>query len=250
VGVIEVINKLDGTPFDEDDLFLLSSIAETAASALNNAGLLQAERKVEILETLVKVSAEITSTLDLDRVLDAIVTGPGAVIPYERAAIALEDRGRLKVRAITGMPRINPQDPNVVRLQELLEWASLSNDEVSFSQQGEQFEDPRPETQAKLGKYFSESGMRGFYAIPLADDDGRVGTLSFESSDPDIAGDGCVTKCFALSGSPIHRPAEASAGQEAQVHGAGEAASSTAARGRSRRDIVPADFPVAAARRR
>ena len=24
VGVIEVINKLDGTPFDEDDLFLLS----------------------------------------------------------------------------------------------------------------------------------------------------------------------------------------------------------------------------------
>ena len=99
VGVLEVINKVDGTPFNEDDLFLLNSIADTAASALNNAGLLQAERKVEILETLVKVSAEITSTLDLDRVLDAIVTGPGAVIPYERAAIALEDRGRLKVRA-------------------------------------------------------------------------------------------------------------------------------------------------------
>ncbi len=111
VGVIEVINKLNGTPFDEDDLFLLSSIAETAASALNNAGMLQAERKVEILETLVKVSAEITSTLDLDRVLDAVVTGPGAVIPYERAAIALEERGRLKVRAITGMPRINPAGP-------------------------------------------------------------------------------------------------------------------------------------------
>ena len=188
VGVIEVINKLNGTPFHEDDLFLLSSIAETAASALNNAGLLQAERKVEILETLVKVSAEITSTLDLDRVLDAIVTGPGAVIPYERAAIALEERGRLKIRAITGMPRINPQDPNVGRLQELLEWCSLSHDAVSFSQPGEEFEDPRQETQAKLGKYFSETGMRGFYAVPLADDDGRVGTLSFESSDPDFLG--------------------------------------------------------------
>jgi RND family efflux transporter MFP subunit len=188
VGLIEVINQLDGTPFDEDDLFLLSSIAETAASALNNAGMLQAERKVEILETLVKVSAEITSTLDLDRVLDAIVTGPGAVIPYERAAIALEERGRLKIRAITGMPRINPEDPNVIRLQELLQWASLSNEPVSFSQQGEQFEDPRPETQAKLGKYFAETGMRGFYAVPLADDDGRVGTLSLESSDPNFLG--------------------------------------------------------------
>ena len=76
VALIEVINKLDGTPFSDDDLFLLNAIAETAASALNNAGMLQAERKVEILETLVKVSAEITSTLDLDRVLDAISPGP------------------------------------------------------------------------------------------------------------------------------------------------------------------------------
>jgi RND family efflux transporter MFP subunit len=188
VGLIEAINKRNGTPFSDDDLFLLNSIAETAASALNNAGLLQAERKVQILEALVKVSAEITSTLDLDRVLDAIVTGPGAVIPYERAAIALEERGRLKIRAITGIPRINPQDANVVRLQDILEWASLSNEEVSFSQHGEEFEDPRPETQAKFGKYFAESGMRGFYAVPLADDDGRVGTLSFESSDPDFLG--------------------------------------------------------------
>jgi RND family efflux transporter MFP subunit len=188
VGVIEVINKQNRTPFQEDDLFLLTSIAQTAATALNNAGLLQAERKVEILEALVKVSAEITSTLDLDRVLDAIVTGPGAVIPYERAAIALEERGRLKIRAITGIPRINPQDPDVARLQALLEWASLSRDDVSFSQHGDHFEDPRPETQAKLGKYFAESGKRGFHAVSLTDDDGRVGTLSFESSDPDFLG--------------------------------------------------------------
>jgi RND family efflux transporter MFP subunit len=188
VGVIEAINKLDGTPFLEDDLFLLNSVAESAAGALNNAGLLQAERKLEILETLVKVSAEITSTLDLDRVLDAIVTGPGAVIPYERAAIALEERGRLKIRAITGMPRINPDDPNVVRLQDILEWASQSSEDVSFSQHGEEFEDPRQETQAKFARYFSESGMRGFYAVPLTDDDGRVGILSFESSDPDFLG--------------------------------------------------------------
>ncbi|MGA9800783.1 MAG: efflux RND transporter periplasmic adaptor subunit [Terriglobales bacterium] len=188
VGLIEVINKVDGNPFQDDDLFLLNSIAETAANALNNAGLLQAERKVEILETLVKVSAEITSTLDLDRVLDAIVTGPGAVIPYERAAIALEERGRLKIRAITGMTKINPDDPEVIRLQELLEWASLSHDAVSFSQHSERFEDPRPETQAKLGKYFAETGKRGFYAVPLADDDGRVGILSFESHDPDFLG--------------------------------------------------------------
>jgi len=53
VGVVEALNKLDGTPFDEDDLFLLTTISETAANALHNASLLQAERKVEILETRV-----------------------------------------------------------------------------------------------------------------------------------------------------------------------------------------------------
>ena len=55
VGVIEVINKLDSRVFDDDDIFFLSTIAEAAAGALHNASLLEAERKVEYLETLVKV---------------------------------------------------------------------------------------------------------------------------------------------------------------------------------------------------
>src|SRR4029077_17981118 len=49
VGVVEALNKEDGTPFDDDDLFALTSVAGTASSALHNAGLLMAERKVEIL---------------------------------------------------------------------------------------------------------------------------------------------------------------------------------------------------------
>jgi len=186
VGVVEAVNRLDGRPFDEDDQFLLTNICETASNALHNASLLQAERKVEILEALVKVSGEITSTLDLDRVLGAIVNGPSSVILYERAAIALEQRGRLQLKALSGIPKINPQDPNVSRLQELLEWASLSKESLFVVQHGDQVEDERPETRAKFEKYFAESGMRAFHGLPLADDDGRVGMLSFESSDPDF----------------------------------------------------------------
>jgi RND family efflux transporter MFP subunit len=186
VGVVEAVNRLDGLPFDEDDEFLLTNICETANNALHNASLLLAERKVEILEALVKVSAEITSTLDLDRVLDAVVNGAAAVIPFERAAIALEQRGHLQVRAVTGMPRINPQDPAVVRLKELLEWASLSREAILVTQRGDEIDDPRAETRAKFEKYFSESGMRAFHALPLSDDDGNLGVLSFESSNPDF----------------------------------------------------------------
>lgn len=186
VGVVEAINRMDGLPFDEDDQFLLINICETASNALHNASLLQAERKVEILEALVRVSAEITSTLDLDRVLDAIVNGPSTVIPYERAAIALDQRGRVQLKAMTGVTKINPEDPNTRSLQDLLSWASQYNDALFVAQHGDEIEAERPETRAKFQEYFLETGMRAFHSLPLADDDGRVGILSFESSDPDF----------------------------------------------------------------
>ena len=186
VGVVEAVNRLDGQPFDEDDQFLLTNICETASNALHNASLLQAERKVEILEALVKVSGEITSTLDLDHVLDAIVNGPAAVIPYERSAIGLEQRGRIQIKAISGVPKINPQDPDTARLADLLEWASLAGEPVLVAQHGEAVDDERQETRAKFQSYFDKSGMRGLHAVPLVDDDGRLGVISFESSDPDF----------------------------------------------------------------
>ena len=186
VGVVEAANKLDGTPFDEDDLFALTSLAETASSALHNASLLMAERKVEILETLVTVSHEITSTLNLERMLQTIVNAPQAVIPYERAAIALEQRGRFKLSAVSGLTQVNADAPDVAPLNEILEWAALSDEPVHVRQRGEEIDAEREETRAKFQQYFLTSGARGFYAVPLRDDTGRVGVLSLESSDPDF----------------------------------------------------------------
>lgn len=186
VGVIEVVNKLDRTAFDEDDLFTLSRLTESASIALHNASLLAAERKVEILETLVTVSHEITSTLDLDRVLQAVVNGPATVIPYERAAIALEQRGRIQLRAVSGVTELNPDDPQIAALGQILQWASLLQEPALISQHGEEISAEREETRAKFRHYFSQSGMRAFQAVPLADEEGRVGVLSFESSDPNF----------------------------------------------------------------
>ncbi|MBZ5541289.1 MAG: efflux RND transporter periplasmic adaptor subunit [Acidobacteriia bacterium] len=186
IGVAEAVNKLDGTAFDEDDLFALTNITEAAAIALHNASLLQAERKVEILETLVTVSHEITSTLNLERMLQTIVNAPQAVIPYERAAIALEQRGRFKLSAVTGLTQVNADAPDIAPLNEILQWAALAEEVVHVRQEDGTIDTPREETRAKFAKYFSETGMRAFYAIPLNDDTGRVGILGMESSDPDF----------------------------------------------------------------
>ena len=192
VGVVEVINRQDGLVFDEDDDFLLSNICETASNALHNASLLLAERKVEILETLVTVSKEITSTLNLDAVLHTVVNGTKAVVPYDRAAVALEQRGKLQVRAVSGLEQIRLGDQEVMRLRDLLEWAAVSNDEIHITRHGEQINSDREETRAKFAEYFDQSGMEAFFALPLLDDQGRVGILSFESRQPDFLTDAHV----------------------------------------------------------
>jgi RND family efflux transporter MFP subunit len=186
VGVIEVVNRLDDEPFDEDDQFVLSNICETASNALHNASLLLAERKLEILHTLVKVSTEITSTLNLDRVLQTVVNGPSAVIPYERAAIALQERGRTKLRAVSGKLQITPGDPETADLRELLEWAAFFDSDVSAAQHGDAITTSREDAKEKFRRYFESSRMSGFYAVSLRDEEGAVGILSFESSDPDF----------------------------------------------------------------
>jgi len=188
VGVVEVVNKRNGTMFDDDDLFTLSSLNDTASTALHNASLLMAERKVEILETLNTVSHEITSTLNLERMLQTIVNAPQAIIPYERAAIALEQSGRFKLSAVTGLTQVNTDAPEIAPLNEILQWASLSEEVIHVRQTGEEIDADREETRAKFKKYFAETGMRGFYARPLNDDTGRVGMLCMESSDPDFLG--------------------------------------------------------------
>jgi len=200
VGVIEAVNPLETPNFDDDDLFALTTITETASSALHNASLLMAERKVEILETLVTVSHEITSTLNLERMLQTIVNAPQAVIPYERAAIALEQRGRFKLSAVTGLTQINADSPEIAPLHDVLQWVALSEEVIHVRQHGEEIGSHREETRDKFRSYFHASGMRGFYAIPLNDDTGRVGVLALESSDPDFLGTAHIEILQVLAG--------------------------------------------------
>ncbi len=186
VGVVEAINRLDGVAFGEDELFALTTVAETAVTALHNASLLMAERKVEILEALVRTSGEITSTLDLDRVLQAIVNGPSSVVPYERAAIALEQRGSFELKAVSGTTQLNIDDPQYKHLREVLRWGAILNQPLLVTQHGDVIDSEREETRAKFREYFAETGMRACQVLPLADEEGKVGVLLFESSDADF----------------------------------------------------------------
>ena len=184
VGVLEAVNKLDGV-FDDDDEFLMMSMAETVASALKNASLMLAERKLEILKTLVHVSTEITSTLRLDRLLGIIVNSPQHVLPYERCAIALDQRGKLQLKAVSGMAALPLGDLTVERLNQLMRWLSTQT-EILYLRQDNAEGEEQTGLPGPVAEYFGATGFRGLYAIPIADDQGRLGMLTYESGDPDF----------------------------------------------------------------
>lgn len=185
VGVLEAINR-EERPFDDDDQFLMMSMAETIASALKNASLLLAERKLEILKSLVNVSSEITSTLRLDRLLGIIVNSPQNVLPYDRCAIALDNRGKLQLKSVSGMAALPLGDVTVERLNELMRWLSTQNDLVHVRQAEDGESEESEEIPEAVRKYFAGTGFHALYAIPLTDDQGRVGVLTYESNDPDF----------------------------------------------------------------
>jgi transcriptional regulator with GAF, ATPase, and Fis domain/multidrug resistance efflux pump len=196
IGVVEAINREDHS-FDEDDMFLLSSMAETIANALKNASLMTAERKLEILKVLVQVSSEITSTLRLDRLLQIIVNSPQGVLPYELCAIALDVRGRLQLKAVSGMSSLPIGDLQVERLQQLTRWLSSQDDQLHLRLTEETESVSLP---AEVAKHFEETGYRALYSLPLSDDQGRVGLLFYESSDPDFLGVAQIEMIKVLAG--------------------------------------------------
>jgi RND family efflux transporter MFP subunit len=188
LGVAEAVNKLNGEPFDDDDLFLLSSVGEQAAIALHNANLLEAERKVHELDALLAISKEITSTLDLEHVLTTVVHQASSVLPFDRCVVGLFDRSHFVLGAVSGEVTV-PQTSEMDHLRGLL--AQVANQEEAVSaDHGEEGWKTSPESadfdKSGLMHYLEEHGYNGFYALPLRDEQGAVGVLALLSGEAEF----------------------------------------------------------------
>ena len=185
MGVVELVNKADGTPFNEDDLFFLSSISEQAAVALHNANMLDAERKVHALDALLKISQEITSTLDLDHVLSTVVQQAASVVPFDRCVIGFFDRRRFVLGALSGETEV-PKTREMSDLRTRLEWVADQEKSVSADLYDDGWHVEPPDAHAQIVSFLEEHNENGFYALPLRDDQGTLGVLALLSSDADF----------------------------------------------------------------
>lgn len=181
LGLITVGQKVTGEAYDESDVEFLSTIAKQTGIAAKNCMLFEAERKAAELSLLLEISKEITSTLDIDRVLHAFVNLSSQVINYDRAAVALLRGENLALSALSGQEKVDRKAQEVSALEELLSWMSGQGQSIYVTSLEGQIQAQNQETKDRLKEYFEKSQMKSFLAVPLVDEEGALGVLSMES---------------------------------------------------------------------
>lgn len=184
LGGIEVVYQTAGKEFAEEENLLLGEITGQAAIALRNSQRYEAERKVKELQALIRTSREITSSLDLDRMLAIVVNQAATIIPFDRCAVALQNKGRYQISAIAGEAEVKWKDPQVKAWNEMIDWAARSGEEIYVSEQEGQIDADRAESREKFRAHFNASGMKSFYLLPLTDEEGQLGVMAVESKTP------------------------------------------------------------------
>ena len=139
------------------------------------------------LKLLLEISREITSTLDLDRVLRSVVNLSSRALTFDRAAVALYDKGICDIRALAGQDTINPKDPKVLDLAARAAWVAGHGESFYLVDR----EDPASDAERQLVQIFGQDleadEVRSGLYLPLMDEEGTVGILLFEATRPEFA---------------------------------------------------------------
>ncbi len=109
LGVIEAINKADGTNFTQNDLKSISNYAEHAAIALENANLVQnLQNKVRYLTLISNINKNITSILDLETLLKKSAKLIQETFGYYYVGIGIYEDGKITLKGFSSVKNIKP----------------------------------------------------------------------------------------------------------------------------------------------
>jgi membrane fusion protein (multidrug efflux system) len=170
----------------------LRRLTSAAGVAMANANRLAASERAAAetsreLALITEMSREITSTLDLDRVLRTVVNLASKALQFDRGAIALYEHGVCDIRAVAGADGVDAKDSALQDLAVRAAWAAGVGESFFLSERT----DPGSDAERTFVQIFGEDlerdgAMSGLY-LPLKDEEGIVGILLFESSRADFA---------------------------------------------------------------
>ena len=164
IGVLCIRRSARAASFNDADLRLFGIFATHATLAINNAKLYQKlNNKLQELSTLSALTETISSTLDLDQVLNQVADNIVDVVKFDRCRIYLSDidTGRFGARIVRGFPWPveSQQDANIGLGEGVIGM-------VAQRQAPMLVEDP-DEAPAPAQQYARSLDMRGFYAQPI-----------------------------------------------------------------------------------
>ncbi|MBF0371554.1 MAG: GAF domain-containing protein [Magnetococcales bacterium] len=201
-GAIQIVNKKSGLSkrFSDDDRRLVEDLARAAGVAVRNARLLESESRVKEMHTLMEVSGQVVSTLDLDQVLVMTVNLAGELAEVSSGAVALldETKDTLFLAALSGGRPLDPKDPTQITLLGFMEQVrkagrtSYVADVVKYRKQS----GDKPNAWAD---YLEEHEMKSAWVTPLTDDEGTLGVLFLESEQAYFAAKGKADMLFILA---------------------------------------------------
>ncbi len=188
LGVFQVLNKKsDSGQFDDNDRALLVGLASTAGLALRNAQLHNAERQARDLKTLLGISREVTSTLDVDRLAMSVVNLASQALAYDRAVISLDEGGRTVLKAVSGQETVDRSD-ETRELERLVAWLT-ERDEMVYVPDLSSDGDLADAVKHAFPQHLKRKDVRSVALIPLKDEEGRLGAFYMESSKPGFLGE-------------------------------------------------------------
>jgi sigma-B regulation protein RsbU (phosphoserine phosphatase) len=101
IGVVEAFNKKEGKKFDANDLAILKTLADQIAIAIDNSYLyIESKRKTLEKEMLLEIDKVLSSSLDLEEILELILESLKKVVHYNAGGIFLVNRQTKEIEQI------------------------------------------------------------------------------------------------------------------------------------------------------
>ena len=160
---------------NDDDVEFLSRVALMGAFALEKK---RAERAYEEQQSLVAISRELSSSLELDRLLPAILSSLRSIARYERAVLTLLDEEGKNVYMYVDAQEWEPfvNHGGMVPVEQSLSATTIGTREVAFFTAAD-----LQEMKAPLAKAMYDAGVRSVCIVPLIAGNRIWGTLNANS---------------------------------------------------------------------
>jgi PAS domain S-box-containing protein len=176
--ILGVINaeSLKINMFTENDERLLITIASTIATAIEKLRLLEVEKKQrQETEVLLDATTTLTTSLNMETLLDSILETLSRIVPYDSASIAMQDGDKLIIAAGRGFPI----DYDVIgkQLAYSEKWLRLSRTHIPFIV-------PDAQLDQDFEKWKGSEYIRGWMGVPMIIHGKLKGFINLDSRRP------------------------------------------------------------------